>query len=98
VIHGDLTGNTVFADPDPPAILDFSAYWRPTAYASAIVVADALVWEGADPSILTAVAHIDRIGQYLIRALIFRLLSERDPTAAASRYAPAVHLALSVAR
>ena len=48
-----------------------SAYWRPAAYACAIIIADALVWEGADTSILAAVRHIDGFGQYLLRALIF---------------------------
>jgi uncharacterized protein (TIGR02569 family) len=42
LIHGDLTGNVLFADPLPPAIIDLALYWRPVEYASAIVVADAL--------------------------------------------------------
>lgn len=95
LIHGDLTGNVLFADGLPPAIIDFSAYWRPTAYASAIVVADALVWEGADASVLDAVGHVERFGQYLVRALIFRLLSEARPHDG-DRYRPAVELALSL--
>jgi hypothetical protein len=37
----------LFHDGLPPAIIDFTPYWRPVGYASAIVVADALVWEGA---------------------------------------------------
>jgi hypothetical protein len=49
---------------------------RPAAFASAIVVADALVWEGADPSILSAVGHVDDLGQYLLRALIYRAVTE----------------------
>jgi uncharacterized protein (TIGR02569 family) len=40
LIHGDLTGNVLFADGLPPAIIDFSPYWRPTAFATAIVVGD----------------------------------------------------------
>jgi hypothetical protein len=59
-----------------PAIIDFSPYWRPACYASAIVVADALLWEGADKQILDHVRHVDDFGQYLLRALIFRLVSE----------------------
>jgi uncharacterized protein (TIGR02569 family) len=77
LIHGDLTGNVLFDGQQPPAIIDFSPYWRPTAYASAIVIADALVWEGADIHVLEAVHHIDDFGQYLIRALIFRMVTER---------------------
>lgn len=76
LIHGDLTGNVLFDDQLPPAIIDFSAYWRPVPYAAAIVVADALVWEGADEQILGAVRHIDDFGQYLVRALIFRIVTD----------------------
>ncbi len=76
LIHGDLTGNVLFDDQLPPAIIDFSAYWRPVPYAAAIVVADALVWEGADRRILHAVRHFDDFGQYLVRALIFRIVTD----------------------
>ena len=75
LIHGDLSGNVLFHDRLPPAIIDFTPYWRPAAYATAIVVADALVWEGADRQILGTVSHIDDFGQYLVRALIFRELT-----------------------
>ena len=76
LIHGDLTGNVLFDDQLPPAIIDFSAYWRPVPYAAAIVVADALVWEGADRQILQTVRHINDFGQYLVRALIFRIVTD----------------------
>lgn len=76
LIHGDLTGNVLFDDNLPPAIIDFSAYWRPVAYAAAIVVADALVSEGADRQILDAARHFDDFGQYLVRALIFRIVTD----------------------
>lgn len=77
VIHGDLTGNVLFHDQLPPAIIDFSLYWRPVPYSAAIVVADALVWEGAaDHQIMRAVSHFDDFGQYLARALIFRIITD----------------------
>jgi uncharacterized protein (TIGR02569 family) len=105
LIHGDLTGNVLFDGQQPPAIIDFSPYWRPTAYASAIVIADALVWEGADSQVLDAVSHIDDFGQYLIRALIIRsvtdwILSEEESAGSAPEddpWAPAVHLACQLA-
>ena len=76
VIHGDLTGNVLFADGLPPAIIDLSPYWRPAPFAAAIVVADALVWEGADETLLSHVRHIDRFEQYLVRALIYRMVTD----------------------
>ncbi len=99
LIHGDLTGNVLFADDLPPAVIDLSPYWRPTAFATAIVVADALVWEGADESLLDSVADVDDIDQMLIRALIYRLVAaveggfEDDDVAIDRRYEGAVDLA-----
>jgi uncharacterized protein (TIGR02569 family) len=102
VVHGDLTGNVLFADDLPPAVIDFSPYWRPTAYASAIVVADALVWEGADRSLVTGVLGVDAFAQYLARALIFRIVSasiggfEGDDTALSATYRAAVDTTVDV--
>lgn len=104
LIHGDLTGNVLFDADLPPAVIDFSPYWRPTGFASAIVVADALVWEGARDDILAAVAHVEDFGQYLLRALIYRLVADRlvrgdDPpgTDDPDPYLPAVELACRLA-
>lgn len=104
LIHGDLTGNVLFADPLPPAIIDLAPYWRPPAYASAIVVGDALVWEGADESLLDAVDHIEQFPQFLLRALIYRavtdrLFREREPIRPdhADPFLPAVELACRLA-
>jgi uncharacterized protein (TIGR02569 family) len=72
LVHGDLTGNVLFADGLPPAVIDFSPYWRPPGFATAIVVGDALLWEGADESLLAAVSHVDDFPQLLLRALVFR--------------------------
>lgn len=74
LVHGDLTGNVLFAPGLPPAVIDFSPYWRPTAFASAIVVGDALAWEGADENLLAAVEHIASFPQFLLRALIYRIV------------------------
>jgi len=103
LIQGDLTGNVLFDDSLPPAVIDLSLYWRPTAFASAVVVADALVWEGADATLPRAVDHVDRFGQYLARALIYRLVAavegdfEPDRDEFEARYRPAVELALEFA-
>ena len=105
LIHGDLGGNVLFHDRLPPAIIDFSAYWRPAAFASAIVVADDLVWEGAETGLLDAVSRTEDFGQYLVRALIYRAVTEwlfgpADPVppgAAHGRWAPTVDLACRLA-
>jgi uncharacterized protein (TIGR02569 family) len=102
LVHGDLTGNVLFADGLPPAVIDFSPYWRPRAYASAVVVADALVWESADESLLDAVAHVPRFPQFLVRALIMRrvvdhLFREDEPRGDDDPFAQVVELACRLA-
>jgi hypothetical protein len=62
----------LFADDLTPAVIDFSPQWRPPGFASAVVVGDALLWEGADERLPAAVAHVDDLPQLLVRALIFR--------------------------
>ena len=105
MIHGDLTGNVLFEPELPPAIIDFVPRWRPTGFAAAVVVADALVWEGADESLLDAVSHIPELDQFLARALIYRLVSDslnrageppRPPEA--DPYRVPVELAIMLAR
>jgi len=90
LVHGDLTGNVLFADGLPPAVIDFSPYWRPTAFASAIVAVDAVVWFDADPGLLQTVAELPDGAQLLVRALLFRLLAEPEPSAHASVFGPAI--------
>jgi uncharacterized protein (TIGR02569 family) len=97
LVHGDLSGNALFADDLPPAIIDLSPYWRPAAYATTIVLVDAVLWYGADLALLPRVAGRDAGGELLIRALLFRLLSEREPAAAAPAYRPAVEHACRLA-
>ena len=72
LIHGDLTGNVLFHDELPPAVIDFAPYWRPPEFASAIVVADAITWEGALAELANAVPR-----QELIRALVYRGVTTR---------------------
>jgi uncharacterized protein (TIGR02569 family) len=75
VVHGDLTENVLFADGEPPAIIDISPYYRPAGYASGILIGDAVRWRGADPApLLEAARHHSELPQLLIRASIFRLV------------------------
>ncbi len=39
-VHADLTGNVVLSDDLPPGIIDPTLYWRPPAFAEAIVLVD----------------------------------------------------------
>lgn len=104
LVHGDLTGNVLFADGAPPAVIDFSPYFRPQEYALGVVVADAVVWQGASLDLLTPLADRPDMGQCLVRALLFRhltalLLGRRVPFGpAAERYEVLVRAALSLAR
>lgn len=69
-MHGDLLGNVLFAAGLPPAVIDISPYWRPPEYAEAIVVADALCWYGATPTLLTEAGVAPAA---VARALLFRM-------------------------
>src|SRR5664279_4321517 len=52
LVHGDLSGNVLLSDGLSPAVIDMSPYWRPTAYADAVIVVDALLWWRADPTLV----------------------------------------------
>ncbi|MYY11752.1 aminoglycoside phosphotransferase [Streptomyces sp. SID4919] len=78
LIHGDLTGNVLFAPGLPPAVIDFSPYWRPVAYADAIVAADGLLHHGADRALVESAAPGTDGLQMLVRALIFRLVASAE--------------------
>jgi uncharacterized protein (TIGR02569 family) len=74
VIHGDFTENVLFGPgAEPPAVIDFTPYWRPALFAQAVVVVDAITWRGADVSLLDAIAG-PQAHQMLLRAQLRRLL------------------------
>ena len=73
VIHGDFTENVLFGPP-PPAVIDFTPYYRPALFARAIVVVDAVAWGGADVALLDPFADEPEGGQMLLRAELRRLL------------------------
>ena len=76
LIHGDLGGNVLFAAGEPPAVIDFSPYWRPAGLALAVAAVDALTWSGADPAILDELDGEPELDQLLARAHVFRLVTE----------------------
>lgn len=75
LIHGDLTGNTLFQPGLPPAVIDFSPYCRPVEYAVAIVAVDAVCFEGAPRSAGELVRGVDA-RQLLLRAILFRAFTD----------------------
>ncbi len=58
----------------PPAVIDFSPYWRPAGFAVAVVVEDALSWTDADEGVVELGLHIPEFHQLLIRATLRRIL------------------------
>ncbi|WP_233508589.1 hypothetical protein, partial [Spongiactinospora gelatinilytica] len=75
LVHGDLTGNVLFHPGLPPAVIDFSPYWRPVGYADAIIVTDGLLYHDATPALIEEVLPGRDGPQMLIRAIIFRLMA-----------------------
>ncbi|MGH3048791.1 MAG: phosphotransferase [Gaiellaceae bacterium] len=102
LVHGDLTGNVLFEPGLPPAVIDFAPYWRPEGFGGAVVVADALTWEGADATLLDAI-EIPELPQLLLRALVYRIVTDAlfrlgEPLRADGEdpFLPAVELALGL--
>ncbi len=101
LVHGDLLGNVLFAPGLPPAIIDWSPYWRPPAWAYAVAVVDALCWHGARPELLSRYGDLPEWGQMLLRALIFRIATwdaagwQAPPS---SVYAPVAELTIAYAQ
>lgn len=74
VIHGDFSGNVLFADGEAPAVIDFTPYWRPASFARAIVVVDAITWHRGDEVLFDIIADDPESHQMLVRAELRRLL------------------------
>lgn len=78
LVHGDLLGNVLYSPGLPPAIIDWPPYWRPRAWAAAVAAADALCWHRAEASLADRWAHLSDWPQMLLRALLFRILTDRE--------------------
>ena len=74
LIHGDFSGNVMFADGQPPAVIDFSPYWRPVPFAVGVIVADAIVWGRAEESLIEIGGRFEDFDQHLARAELRRVL------------------------
>ncbi|MEU6764013.1 aminoglycoside phosphotransferase [Streptomyces sp. NPDC046853] len=77
LVHGDLTGNVLFAPGLAPAVIDFSPYWRPPAFGEAVVVGDAVIWHGAGERLLrdAVAASGPGFARFVARALVYRLVT-----------------------
>jgi len=74
LIHGDFGGNILFSNNYPPAVIDFSPYWRPVEFAVGIVIADAIVWGNAKFSLIDKYCSNEIMYQNLLRAELRRVV------------------------
>ena len=83
LVHGDLSGNVLFGGSGAPAVIDVSPYWRPAAYADAVVMVDAFLWWQVDAGMLRQMQppqlDVDRWVSLLARAGVFRLVAFGEP-------------------
>ncbi|WP_143965675.1 TIGR02569 family protein [Gordonia zhaorongruii] len=73
LVHGDLFGTVLFAGAAAPAITDIVPYWRPSSWASAVIVVDALAWGGAEEELVERWSDHPEWPQMMLRATMFRL-------------------------
>lgn len=73
LVHGDLAGNILFHDEQPPLILDFSPTIAPVEYAEAILIADSIAWYDAPLSAVDLLPQNEIYHDMLVRAVMFRL-------------------------
>ncbi|NYD42439.1 aminoglycoside phosphotransferase [Nocardioides panaciterrulae] len=78
LVHADLAGNVLLDAAGAPVVLDLAPAWRPARWAEAVTVLDAALWLGAPLARLHDwAAGPER--QAMLRAALFRLLSDVDP-------------------
>ncbi|MEV4412415.1 TIGR02569 family protein [Catellatospora sp. NPDC049609] len=73
LVHPDLAGNVLFAEPLGPAVIDWPPYWRPPAWATAIVAVDGMDTGRVAPSRALSLGQGRAWHQHLVRAEMFRL-------------------------
>lgn len=77
VVHGDLAGNTLLHPGLPPAVIDLSLYARPVEWSVAVLCIDGVAFGGAPTDLLTTGSADPSFPQYLARALLFRMITDR---------------------
>jgi len=78
LVHGDLARNVLLDATGIPLVIDVAPYWRPALWAEAVCVLDAILWMGADPAAMHQWSH-GAPRQAMLRAFLFRLLSDENP-------------------
>ncbi|WP_114906951.1 aminoglycoside phosphotransferase [Ornithinimicrobium murale] len=84
LVHADLAGNVLLDATGLPVVIDVAPSWRPVLWAEAVLVLDAVLWQGADPAVLREWSAGDR-RQAMLRAALFRVLSDPEPDPARYR-------------
>lgn len=84
LVHRDLAGNVLLDSSGLPLVIDLAPSWRPALWAEAVCVLDAVLWLQADPQVMHEWAEGPR-RQAMLRAGIFRVLSDRPCDVAAYR-------------
>lgn len=91
LVHRDLASNVLIDPRGSALVIDVSPAWRPVLWAEAVCVLDGVTWQGGPRAALEP-WRTGRHRQAMLRALIFRMLSDRPLAAAA--YAPALDAVL----
>jgi hypothetical protein len=78
LVHADLAGNVLLDEAGAPVVIDVAPAWRPVQWADAVCVLDSVLWMGAPRAALGGWAR-GPARDAMLRALIFRLLSDVEP-------------------
>jgi len=78
LVHAELAGNVLLDPSGAPVVIDVAPAWRPARWADAVCVLDAVLRQEAPHAVLHRWAHgPDRVA--MVRAIVFRLLSDDRP-------------------
>lgn len=75
LVHARLSRGVLFAGDAPPAVVDLRPLWRPAVWASALVVVDSIIADGAPTEVLGLGERYGHWRELVRRALLFRLAS-----------------------
>lgn len=73
LIHARLGRGVLFAGDASPAVVDIQPLWRPAVWASALVVVDSIIADGAPTEVLGLGERYGQWRELVRRALLFRL-------------------------